>query len=227
MEFVDTEVIWISILFFLTIGYFVYIWFLFAYKKYFRIIDNNGVQENAEEEQGRRINRRNRINHNEWSIWLNEFVNRVEITCSHNFWGQWLINIWEHTNRQIKCPLWRNTVNIIFLEFERNDENDQLVRKIRKYNRRYSNGRNIIAILSEAPYLLYRWITSIHGIASFLFSLRIFIIVLAAIFYVLFPFDIIPESMFGLVGLLDDIFIGWTFLAVASQIYINQYVENN
>lgn len=41
----------------------------------------------------------------------------------------------------------------------------------------------------------------------YMFRLRIFLCFLAALVYLISPLDMIPEAVFGLLGLLDDLFV--------------------
>ncbi len=65
------------------------------------------------------------------------------------------------------------------------------------------------------PHLI-RLVFAADGIAI-VFRLRIVVCLFAMLAYMLSPFDIIPEAVFGLLGMLDDIFI--VFLLAIYFIY--------
>ena len=56
-----------------------------------------------------------------------------------------------------------------------------------------------------------------------MFRFRIVLLAIGAIFYLISPFDILPESVFGVLGFLDDIFI-FLLLAVYISIFYRQAV---
>ena len=113
------------------------------------------------------------------------------------------------------------------MEFEPNDENRDLVTKIHNYNKRYSNNRSILSMITELPYLITRWIFSIDGLRTLIVNSKIIMCMLIAVVYVLSPFDLIPESVFGLIGMIDDFFIVITILVAVSQMFVNQYARNH
>ena len=56
---------------------------------------------------------------------------------------------------------------------------------------------------------------------TMIFRVRIFLLTGIAIIYVLSPFDIIPEVVFGIFGLLDDLLISGLFLMYATVLFRN------
>ena len=63
---------------------------------------------------------------------------------------------------------------------------------------------------------LFREFFSVGGLVM-MFRMRVLVIVFAAILYFLSPLDLIPEAAFGLLGMLDDMFV---FLLLAIYISI-------
>ena len=49
--------------------------------------------------------------------------------------------------------------------------------------------------------------------------LRVFVVLASVVLYILSPFDLVPEAVFGVLGLLDDVVIGCIFLVVAAGLY--------
>ena len=64
------------------------------------------------------------------------------------------------------------------------------------------------------PYLLRR-LFSLEGL-MWVFRLRVMLCIGGLVVYVLSPFDIIPETIFGLFGILDDIFVAFVLLLYAT-----------
>jgi RING finger protein 170 len=52
-----------------------------------------------------------------------------------------------------------------------------------------------------------------------MFRIRIVLCFLAALMYLFSPLDIIPEAMFGVLGLLDDVFVLFLLAIYISIIY--------
>merc|ERR1712018_925567 len=86
----------------------------------------------------------------------------------------------------------------------------QLYDSIRSYNRLFSGEpRSIAEHIADLPMLLrhiWRYFWSGDGI-RLLFRLRIVMFLGMAVFYVLLPFDLLPEVVFGIFGLLDDLIV--------------------
>ena len=90
--------------------------------------------------------------------------------------------------------------------------------RIRQYNMRYDDNRPFLRRVVEFPHILRRLrhmiLTPRFLIAFFrsIFFLRFFMI---GLFYLLLPFDIMPERLLGFVGLIDDLLIGSIFIGFA------------
>ena len=81
--------------------------------------------------------------------------------------------------------------------------------------------------LRDLPVLLrhlWSFIWSPDGL-SWLFRIRIFTLGAMASVYLLSPFDIVPEAIFGIIGILDDLIIVALFLLYAGILYRNFIVH--
>lgn len=58
-----------------------------------------------------------------------------------------------------------------------------------------------------------------------MFRLRVLFCFLIALFYIVSPLDIIPESVFGFFGLLDDVFVVLLLAIYVSVIYRRMIAE--
>lgn len=67
------------------------------------------------------------------------------------------------------------------------------------------------------PHLLSQFF-SVNGL-MWMFRLRVTVCVVIALAYLLSPLDIIPEAAFGIIGLLDDLFILLIFLLYLTVAY--------
>jgi len=125
---------------------------------------------------------------------------------------------------------------LYFSEVERNTADleeisarNLLIGSVRDYNRRYSGeARSMLEHLRDLPVLLRHLVSFIwsgEGI-TWLFRLRIFILGAMAGVYLLSPFDIVPEAVFGLIGILDDIIVLALFALYAGILYRNFVVDN-
>lgn len=65
---------------------------------------------------------------------------------------------------------------------------------------------------------LWRELFSVGGLV-FMFRVRIFLCLAAIVIYLVSPLDIIPEAIFGFIGLLDDVFILLLVLVYMTIIY--------
>lgn len=58
------------------------------------------------------------------------------------------------------------------------------------------------------------------------FKLRAFFMILGLVLYVLSPLDIIPEAVFGVIGLIDDILLVGIVLMVLTSAFYTAYSNN-
>ncbi|VDK66977.1 unnamed protein product, partial [Onchocerca ochengi] len=67
------------------------------------------------------------------------------------------------------------------------------------------------------PYMI-RAVISVNGL-MYMFRIRVFLCLLGMAIYILSPFDILPEAVFGLLGMVDDIFISFVVLVYATILF--------
>ncbi|UXI17706.1 ankyrin repeat domain-containing protein 13C [Sarcoptes scabiei] len=135
----------------------------------------------------------------------------------------------------IKCPVCRQQVNILLPCFnvnsvtnvERVDANqssisdsnsiannrpvsNQFIRELNRYNRRFSGEpRPWYDYLYDLPTMLRHLSNDFFSFSGlfYMFRIRVIICFLAAIMYLISPLDMIPEAVFGIFGLFDDILV--------------------
>jgi RING finger protein 170 len=158
---------------------------------------------------------------NNCPVCLNEPRFPIETNCGHLFCAQCIIVYWRHGQWRggpVKCPVCRQQVSVLLQCFPPNvrvadeepNERTHILHDVNDYNRRFSGEpRPWLDYIYDLPTLL-RHLTSEFftvGGLMYMFRIRIVLCFVAAIMYLISPLDMIPEAVFGLFGLLDDIFV--------------------
>lgn len=161
----------------------------------------------------------------------------IETNCGHKFCGSCLKN---YSNRSPgnftlfssprSCPLCRQDVNILFLNFTSEDtlsidlenERAEVERFVHEYNVRFGNSpRTLLDYVRDCPVLLRHMFMDFFtfGGLVWMFRLRVVLCCLGAVVYLFNPLDIIPEAMFGIFGFLDDVIVFLLCVIYVSIIY--------
>jgi len=153
----------------------------------------------------------------------------------------------------LHCPMCRSEVTLLVPRFEFSEElveelpegdDDGLVsdrqaviqhvkttnEKVKSYNRRFSKiRRSWYDYFTDIPLMLYHmWCEATGRTGLLLFcKLQVIIAVSACFMYICLPFDIIPESVYGVVGIVDDVIIVLTVLVYLSFLYRSIVLEQN
>ncbi|EDV23326.1 E3 ubiquitin-protein ligase RNF170 [Trichoplax sp. H2] len=155
----------------------------------------------------------------------------VETNCGHIFCAECIITYWKHGSwlGPMNCPICRQEITILFPNYEDGQETDVSV-DITTYNRRFSGEPRSVFYrfqlwdyVQDFPTLLRHFVRecfTVNGMIA-LFRVKIVVCVVIAMIYVLSPFDIIPEAVFGILGLLDDLLIIVVILIYVTMIYRN------
>lgn len=102
------------------------------------------------------------------------------------------------------------------------EERARLLRDINDYNRRYSGEpRPWLDHLRDLPTLLRHAGSEFFSVGGimYMFRLRIVLCFVAAVMYLISPLDMIPEAIFGILGLLDDLFVVLLLAIYVTVIY--------
>lgn len=187
-------------------------------------------------------------------VCLHKINDPVETNCGHKFCGECLVGVWKigSCNGPIRCPVCRQQVTIVLQCFRSRDaSNSQLTHDINDYNRRFSGEPrpvskfvSILNSLIASPshiHLSLQWLDYIYdlpvllrhmsseffsvGGLVYMFRIRVVLCFLAAIMYLISPLDFIPEAVFGLLGLFDDIFV-ILLLAIYITIIYRQFLAS-
>lgn len=164
----------------------------------------------------------------------------IETNCGHMFCGQCMLMYWQHGSwlGAVRCPVCRQQVTLMlhcYTEAEQNsveledvEERTLLDNEINHYNRRFSGEpRPWLDYIRDLPMLLrHLWneFFSVGGL-MYMFRIRIILCFFAACMYLISPLDIIPEAIFGILGLFDDIFVVLLLTIYVSIIY-RRFVTN-
>nr|CTP81275.1 BMA-DRN-1 [Brugia malayi] len=149
----------------------------------------------------------------------------VVTNCGHLFCCNCIYGYWQYSASLItpvKCAVCREIVNLLIplpVEGERENSADEALRcdeQLTDYNRRFSSERRpIIDYIRDLPVLvphMFRAVVSVNGL-MFMFRIRFFLCLCGMAVYILSPFDILPEAAFGVLGMVDDIFIAFVVLS--------------
>ena len=135
--------------------------------------------------------------------------------------------MWEHTKKQVECPLCRDPVSVIFTEFGKNDENRALKANIDQYNKAFVEQRSAYTMVSEMPFLIQKWLNSLKDCSNILRNKKRIFLLLTAIGYLISPLDILPELIFGIFGYIDDIVVVGSMLTAISHSFLRSIAERH
>ncbi|KAM7286673.1 E3 ubiquitin-protein ligase RNF170 [Ixodes scapularis] len=158
----------------------------------------------------------------------------VETNCGHLFCANCLVLYWRHGNWRgaVRCPVCRQQVSVMLRCFQeqqvnedadvQREERSRLLRDINDYNRRFSGEpRPWLDHLRDLPTLLRHAGSEFFSVGGimYMFRLRIVLCFVAAVMYLISPLDMIPEAIFGILGLLDDVFVVLLLAIYVTVIY--------
>lgn len=161
----------------------------------------------------------------------------IETNCGHVFCGTCIINYWQVSSNglfvtQMRCPMCRQALTCLLTMFTdaemRSDDIASISRRVNEYNRKFSGlPRPFIEYIMELPTLLRHAISQLFSLDGLhiWYRIRVIFFIVIAVTYLLSPFDILPESVYGIIGLLDDILI-FFFVAIYISIIFRQYIAN-
>jgi len=173
-------------------------------------------------------------------ICIAETVLPIETNCGHIFCGNCIVQYWKHAtanifHSKIKCPMCRQFISCLLPLYNSRDEIRQNVPNLQEikacisnYNRRFSGApRPFMDYITDIPVLLrhiFNELFSFQGLEIW-HRIRWIFLMIVGIVYFISPLDIIPEMVFGIFGLLDDIFV-FVLLIIYITILYRQVVAN-
>ena len=136
------------------------------------------------------------------------------------------------------CPYCRQRITILLPFFSSDERNTaeqaeitsrtSILTEVYIYNRRFSGEpRSLMEHLVDLPVLmrhLWAYFWSGQGL-HFAFQLRVVLLGIMWVVYLLSPLDLLPEAVFGIIGLVDDLFI---FLMISMHLayFFRQILSN-
>lgn len=128
----------------------------------------------------------------------------------------------------------RRIVNLFIFEYkisENSSPHEKLnYQTVREYNKRFSGQRTLIDIIRDIPCLFGRIINEFRtpeGFMRILRILRLNTMLIGLILYILSPIDLIPEYIFGIFGIIDDVIVFLTLIFLFSMAYYSHLQQNN
>nr|XP_018676441.1 PREDICTED: E3 ubiquitin-protein ligase RNF170-like isoform X2 [Musa acuminata subsp. malaccensis] len=164
------------------------------------------------------------------SICLGSFTHPCQANCSHWFCGECILSVWHHGSifQQCKCPICRCFINLLkptdaSVQEGKDRKANQVLKTIKKYNRSFGGEpSNLMQKLQNLPFFIRRLAMVLmdprRPLPS-LFRAHITFALSLSAMYVLSPVDLLPEDVYGVVGLLDDLLV---LLPNLQVIFINR-----
>ncbi|KAH7443351.1 hypothetical protein KP509_02G030700 [Ceratopteris richardii] len=168
------------------------------------------------------------------SICHDPYTFPCQSNCSHWFCGDCILRVWQHASalQPCRCPICRRSINLLIpSQFEQDEgpEAQRVLREIANYNRLHGDGpRSLVQRVRDMPLLLRRLARDLmdpQRALPLVHRTRIIIYLMLAVFYVLSPLDILPEGLFGIIGLFDDFLLMAVVLFHLASIYRASLVQ--
>ncbi|KAG9444153.1 hypothetical protein H6P81_015493 [Aristolochia fimbriata] len=152
-----------------------------------------------------------------------------QANCSHWFCAHCIIRVWQHgsTLQPCKCPICRRQITLLIPSDSRVHHNDseagRALEMIEKYNRLFGGGSySLLQRVQDLPFLIRRLLGELlnpQRSLPLVLRVRAVLAMLLSAAYVISPVDIIPEALFGIVGLMDDLLIVLVVFLHLSALY--------
>ncbi|CAI2733817.1 unnamed protein product [Schistosoma spindalis] len=154
----------------------------------------------------------------------------IETNCGHRFCAECFILHWKRTiySRVISCPMCRGQVSTLTKLFTTEESQRENTRRskieadLRLFNRWHSGEPiSIIDRIKDIPLFVYGFIQLLlSGEGTFaLMQIRLTLLGLCVLFYLITPFDFIPDVVAGFIGILDDIIVLCIFIIHVISVY--------
>lgn len=183
---------------------------------------------------------RTRSSQHDCAICLDEATFAVETNCGHVYCGNCLLEVWRRSSSfsACPCPYCRQRITIILPYFSAVEKNsadlaeietrDKILKDVYTYNRRHSGEpRSIAEQVRDLPMLLRHLIVYLFSGEGLhlAFQLRVGVLIMVWLIYLLSPLDLLPEAVFGLIGLLDDLLI-FVLISMYLTFFFRQIMSN-
>ena len=157
----------------------------------------------------------------------------TETLCGHVFCTDCFMSHWRAATggiRPARCPLCRTSVTLLLHQFgDDSRQNSQrglrAVAEIEQYNAVATVRGRWRASIVEAWTLLRRLSQNPVQLFVLTRSTRLVVAICSSFLYLLSPFDLVPEAVFGALGLLDDLAVMACALLFTAHMYRRLLVE--
>uniref|UniRef100_A0A7S3KGN0 DUF1232 domain-containing protein n=1 Tax=Euplotes crassus TaxID=5936 RepID=A0A7S3KGN0_EUPCR len=105
------------------------------------------------------------------------------------------------------------------------ETNSELGKKILNYNREFVEKRSLYTQITQMPHVLRKWAERLTSFQSILRNWKELIYLSVGLLYLVSPIDLIPELIFGVFGLIDDVLIVGAFLTLISNSFLHVFSE--
>jgi uncharacterized membrane protein YkvA (DUF1232 family) len=156
----------------------------------------------------------------------------VVATCAHSFCANCILAYYRKSKDRIDCPLCRKDIIALFKAFQEAEPADEIQairRELAEYNRRFGDDRSMKRRIVELPFMLVRVMNFVFSpdFILFFFSSAAFLKAFAAIVvYFILPYDLMPASLLGSVGYVDNTLVFLLVLGLAiGQAGLQYYIS--
>ena len=155
-------------------------------------------------------------------------THEILTNCGHAFCGECIVEFWKHSGSPrgtLPCPCCRTPLTILHAASPHSFQGGQAIQnEVQHFNRtcssrprswreQFHDAPVLFRILCANPFMFFRTVRILVHLVHFM------AIAGAALLYVVSPFDLLPEIMFGPVGLIDDGVVGLiAFVALAEVV---------
>lgn len=183
---------------------------------------------------------RTRSSNHDCAVCLESATLALETNCGHVYCGNCILEVWRRSNAlaATACPYCRQRITILLPYFSQEERDsadlteietrNSILNEVHTYNRRYSGEpRTLVEVIRDLPVLLRHLVHYLFSGDGLHLAFQLRVAVLAAIWlvYLLSPLDLIPEAVFGLVGLLDDLVV-FLLIAMYLTFFFRQIMAN-
>ena len=159
----------------------------------------------------------------------------VETNCAHLYCAQCFLEYFERGSasasivpQAVVCPCCRRRVDALVTRFTLQEETAEampaLLSRVQRYNTKFSGQpRSLRDSLEDTPTYLRRLVADVAASPAsaipLLFRTHFLLSLVGTLLYVFSPFDLLPELVFGVLGLVDDALIIVAVCVFAAGIY--------
>lgn len=143
------------------------------------------------------------------------------IYCCNSHLAECILDYWQQRFRpqQCVCPMCRRPIALLLGRFSP-ETNAEMQTGIDDYNVRFSDSvRSLWLKVTDIPFVVRRIVQDLNGAqAGRVLILAVYLLLM--MLYLISPFDLLPESTLGVVGLVDDVAM---VIIVLTWVYIKYF----